>query len=178
VQEQAPALHEDSSDAIPGVLKLASAAFCMLPHSCDALSWMNVLESLRAEITPMWKMSRAEMVIVAILALLAVAAGVLRIASRQHWGKGSISLVRDEAAVAKIDLNAAPWWEIAWLPGIGEAKAKAVVLHREQHGPFQQIDDLAEVPGFGAATVERLRQYIVLGDGAAPEDQLATPAPK
>lgn len=40
------------------------------------------------------------------------------------------------------------------LVGIGPQKAMAIVRYRQQNGPFQQLDDLAEVDGIGAKTVE------------------------
>jgi competence protein ComEA len=46
------------------------------------------------------------------------------------------------------------------LPGIGPAKAAAILRYREKHGPFPSIDDLAQVPGLGAAQVARLRDRV------------------
>lgn len=39
--------------------------------------------------------------------------------------------------------------------GVGLKKAQAIVSYREQNGPFTQIEQLQEVPGIGAALVER-----------------------
>ncbi|MCD1124494.1 helix-hairpin-helix domain-containing protein [Jinshanibacter sp. LJY008] len=39
--------------------------------------------------------------------------------------------------------------------GIGLKKAQSIVSYREQHGPFVSIERLQDVPGIGAATVER-----------------------
>lgn len=57
-----------------------------------------------------------------------------------------------------IDLNTAGAEELEELPGIGPAKAAAIVEHREQFGPFQSVDSLADVPGIGPATVDALRE--------------------
>jgi competence protein ComEA len=43
------------------------------------------------------------------------------------------------------------------LVGVGPQKAMAIVRYRQQHGPFQQVDDLALVDGIGAKTVEQNR---------------------
>ena len=43
------------------------------------------------------------------------------------------------------------------LKGIGATKAKAIVAYREAHGPFTTVDELLEVKGIGAATLEKNR---------------------
>lgn len=48
------------------------------------------------------------------------------------------------------------------LNGIGIKKAQAIVSFREQNGPFKSVDDLANVKGIGAATLEKNRSLISL----------------
>jgi competence protein ComEA len=48
------------------------------------------------------------------------------------------------------------------LKGIGETKAKAIVEYREAHGPFGSVDELLEVKGIGAATLEKNRGNLSL----------------
>lgn len=48
------------------------------------------------------------------------------------------------------------------LNGIGEVKAKAIVDYRTQNGPFKTVEDLANVTGIGAATIEKNKSKIVL----------------
>ncbi|WP_409159108.1 helix-hairpin-helix domain-containing protein [Pectobacterium sp. B2J-2] len=56
----------------------------------------------------------------------------------------------------KVSINAASAAELAdIMNGVGLKKAEAIVNYREQNGPFTQIDQLTEVPGMGAALVER-----------------------
>jgi competence protein ComEA len=57
------------------------------------------------------------------------------------------------------------------LNGIGEAKAQKIIEYREQHGGFQSIDELANVPGIGARTVERNRDSISLDKGVTKIDK-------
>ena len=40
------------------------------------------------------------------------------------------------------------------LQGVGLSKAQAIVEYREKNGPFRSADELAEVKGIGARTVE------------------------
>ncbi|MES2821704.1 MAG: helix-hairpin-helix domain-containing protein [Pseudomonadota bacterium] len=46
------------------------------------------------------------------------------------------------------------------LSGIGEAKAQAIIEHRETVGPFASVDELLEVKGIGAATLEKNRSKL------------------
>ena len=62
----------------------------------------------------------------------------------------------------RIDLNTAPPRDLARLPGIGEKRAEEICRHREEHGPFQTVDELVLVYGIGEVTLENLRQYITV----------------
>ena len=62
-----------------------------------------------------------------------------------------------------IDLNAADTYDLDRLPGIGPAKAEAILAYREEYGPFQSVDDLLSVSGIGEVTLENLRPYVTAG---------------
>jgi competence protein ComEA len=57
------------------------------------------------------------------------------------------------------------------LNGIGEAKAQKIIEYREQHGGFKSLDELANVPGIGAKTVERNRDNMSLDKGVTKVDE-------
>jgi competence protein ComEA len=42
------------------------------------------------------------------------------------------------------------------------------VQHRELHGPFSSVDELAEVTGIGYATVQRNRQKLTVAPVSEP----------
>ena len=63
-------------------------------------------------------------------------------------------------AVFTVNVNAAPPSELAQLPGLGPATAERIVTHRETRGPFASHDDLLEVHGIGPVTLERLRPHL------------------
>jgi competence protein ComEA len=69
----------------------------------------------------------------------------------------------------RVDVNRDPWERIALLPGIGEARAKAIVARRVVAGPYTTLDDLDLVPGIGPATLEEIRDLILLGEGRRDE---------
>ena len=73
-----------------------------------------------------------------------------------------------EPIAFRVDVNEAPWPELALLPGIGETAARELVQFRQRHGRFRTETDLLRVPGIGPRTVERLRPY--LEPFPSPED--------
>ena len=62
-----------------------------------------------------------------------------------------------------IDLNTADVYELQRLPGIGEKRAQAIVAYREEHGPFQSVEDLTRVSGIGEGVLAGLREYASVG---------------
>ena len=72
------------------------------------------------------------------------------------------SLLPDEV----IDWNTADAYDLDRLPGIGPSKAEAILTYREEHGPFQTVDQLLEVSGIGEVTLENLRPYVTAGGAA------------
>ena len=64
-----------------------------------------------------------------------------------------------------LDLNTAPAEELAKLPGIGEALAERIVSYREEHGPFEAVEDLMNVSGIGEKKLEGLRDRVTVTDG-------------
>ncbi|MDP5054372.1 MAG: ComEA family DNA-binding protein [Congregibacter sp.] len=61
-------------------------------------------------------------------------------------------------APTSVNINTASAAELATLlNGVGGSKAEAIVRYREQFGLFESVDELSEVTGIGAATVERNR---------------------
>lgn len=65
-------------------------------------------------------------------------------------------------AAGRIDVNAASAAELEALPGIGAAKAQAIIAERDKK-PFASVDDLARVKGIGERTVEDLRGRVMVG---------------
>lgn len=61
-----------------------------------------------------------------------------------------------------VNVNTATVEELQLLPGIGEARARALVELRKQRGGFKSVDQLADVKGIGASSLERLRPFVRL----------------
>ena len=63
----------------------------------------------------------------------------------------------------RIDVNTADVYDLQRLPGIGEKRALDIIAWREEHGPFQTVDELTDVSGIGPAILEGLRPYAATG---------------
>ena len=61
-----------------------------------------------------------------------------------------------------VNLNTATADELQLLPGIGAARAQAVIDLRKQRGGFKSIEELKDVKGIGDSALERLRPYVRL----------------
>ncbi len=66
----------------------------------------------------------------------------------------------------KLDLNTATAEELQKLPGIGEVLSQAIVEYREEHGPFQSVEELLQVPGIGQGRLENIRDLVTVEPSA------------
>jgi competence protein ComEA len=64
----------------------------------------------------------------------------------------------------KIDINRAEAWLLEALPGVGEAKAQAIIEYRNQHGFFRDVNELTNVPGFGDVSFNNIKDLITVND--------------
>lgn len=62
-----------------------------------------------------------------------------------------------------VNLNTASAADLELLPGIGPALATRIVEYRTQQGPFQTIDELAEIQGISERMVDELRPLVAVG---------------
>jgi competence protein ComEA len=77
------------------------------------------------------------------------------------------------AAAERVNLNTATQEELVALPGVGPAKAKAIIDYRTAH-PFKTVDEVKNVRGIGDHLYESLKGMITVGamaSSAAPGDK-------
>ncbi|MCL6636985.1 MAG: ComEA family DNA-binding protein [Alicyclobacillus sp.] len=70
-----------------------------------------------------------------------------------------------QAPVPVVDLNTADTETLTTMPGIGPARAQAMIRYRQQHGGFHDVTELQQVPGIGPVLYARLAPYVYV-DGA------------
>jgi competence protein ComEA len=87
------------------------------------------------------------------------------------------------AALAVVNINSASQKQLEELPGVGAAKAKAIIDYRKKNGPFKTIEDIKKVDGIGDATYDKIKGDLVTsgtttGPGKPPEKKDADKAKK
>ncbi len=73
------------------------------------------------------------------------------------------SLIASLSAAA-VNINTANEAELQALPGVGPAKAKAIIEYRKQHGHFKSVDELKNVKGIGEGILAKLKNEATISD--------------
>ena len=92
----------------------------------------------------------------------------------RSWRSGAIALVSacllaaaasaaDSASLTgTVNVNTASVAELQLLPGVGAARANALVELRKSRGGFKSLDELKDVKGIGDAGFDRMRPFVRL----------------
>lgn len=56
-----------------------------------------------------------------------------------------------------VDINKADKAMLMTLPGIGESKADMIIQYREEHGEFESIEDLMNIPGIKEGVFNKIK---------------------
>ncbi len=64
----------------------------------------------------------------------------------------------------RININLAEEWLLEALPGIGSTKAKAIIVYREQNGPFRHTSEIMNVEGIGQSLYDQINGLITVTD--------------
>ena len=79
----------------------------------------------------------------------------IRVPERADAGGSAAHMAQHDG---KIHINTADEKKLDELPGIGPTMAKRIVEYRNEHGPFESIDDLVKIRGIGAEKLEKIRE--------------------
>jgi len=75
-----------------------------------------------------------------------------------------IPVAGETASPQKIDLNRAEERLLLSLPGIGEARARAIIDYREQNGGFRYIEELLKINDIGPQTYEDIKDLVTVAE--------------
>ena len=68
----------------------------------------------------------------------------------------------DENASDTVNINTADAAALKTLTGIGEAKARAILSYREEHGAFSTVEEIMQVPGIKESTFLAIKDKIAV----------------
>ena len=70
--------------------------------------------------------------------------------------------INQESDDGIININDADLSKLKEIPGIGDVKANAIILYREENGGFKSIEEIKKVDGIGEKTFEKIKNSIKL----------------
>lgn len=68
----------------------------------------------------------------------------------------------DDSTNGKVNINTASKQQLMTIPGVGEAKAQAIISYREVNGSFSSIDEVKKVEGIKDGVFAKMKEYIVI----------------
>ena len=107
------------------------------------------------------KIIRSLMMSAVVASAMFAVSGFSEPVKQQDPAQKSVAAQAAAPSAALVNINSADAATLAdRLNGVGIKKAEAIVNFREKNGPFKSIDDLVNVTGIGAATLEKNRSFI------------------
>ena len=79
------------------------------------------------------------------------------------WGNsgGSLSVGQGQTET-KVNLNTADEEQLMTLTGIGESRAADIIRYRQEHGPFERIEDIMNVSGIKEGAFQKIKDSITV----------------
>lgn len=71
---------------------------------------------------------------------------------------GSSGITED----GRVNINTAGLEELMTIPGVGQTRGEAIIAYRQEHGGFQEPQDIKKVPGIGDTLYERMSGSIAV----------------
>lgn len=113
----------------------------------------------------------AKVVVFSVIALIAIAVGIyLEVGVSMPFEITAVPDVTqrpqsEQYTIAydsegRLDINMATADELDTIKGIGKSTAEKIIKYREEHGPFDAIEELTNISGIGTETIEEMRESI------------------
>ena len=68
----------------------------------------------------------------------------------------------DNSNPNKVNINTASKEQLMTIPGIGEAKANAIIAYRQANGGFSSVEDVKKIEGIKDGVYAKMKEYIVI----------------
>ena len=114
------------------------------------VAFISVIETITERSTSMLKKFKY------FVPVLLIAAMVLALATTAQAKKGG-------QVIGVVNVNSATSEELTMVPGIGPAKATAIIQVRE-HEKFSSVQDLTKVKGIGEKLLAKIQAYVTVDD--------------
>lgn len=85
----------------------------------------------------------------------------------------TLLFVGTTVAAEPVNINTATVDELEKVKFLSLERAQNIVAYRNEHGPFGSVDQLDDVPKFGPYTINKIRDFVTVGDDGA-----AAPTPE
>jgi competence protein ComEA len=92
----------------------------------------------------------------------AAVCAALALGAASHAGAAEAAARKEAPIVGVVNVNTATAEQLVLLPGIGRARADAIIAHRTRNGAFKKPEDLIAVGGIGERAFEKLRPYVAV----------------
>lgn len=112
------------------------------------------------------KISRTELAVILLTAIFLVLLATVRWGGRTAGVSYTVTAEQgggpEVITIQKVDVNTAGSDQLQTLPGIGPVLAQRIIDWRNAGGVFSVPEDLLEISGIGPATLEDIRDLIII----------------
>lgn len=85
--------------------------------------------------------------------------------AKERKESGEVSVYEEDTGdnkTSKVNINTASKQQLMTIPGVGEAKAQAILSYRETNGSFSSIEEVKKVDGIKDGVYAKMKEYIVI----------------
>ena len=72
---------------------------------------------------------------------------------------GGFAQAQKSELAGVVNVNTATTEQLQLLPGIGPARARAIIEHRKNSGSFKSVDELKQIDGIGDRALAQIRSH-------------------